>query len=151
MSKKAKDDSERAAWLRDKEDTWLKYNPKIKPLRDKLLSIGGDFVVPMREPDLKELLERGRLFSTDGIRLHEMRYKCHVNVARLYHFSFKGEKIATGWGLSDDGLWRQHSWLVTSDGKIVETTVLRLMYYGVELTEEESQFFYVREVVLKKS
>lgn len=147
---KAKDDPKRAEWLRNIERRWLKDNPKIKPLRDKLLSIGGDFVVPMREPDLKELLERGRLFSTDNIRLHEMRYKCHVNVARLYHFSFKGEKIATGWALSDDGLWRQHSWLMTSDGKIVETTEVRLTYYGVELTEEESHFFYVREVILKK-
>jgi hypothetical protein len=38
--------------------------------------------------------------------------------------------IATGYALSDDGLWRQHSWDVLRDG-ILETTKARQKYFGI--------------------
>ena len=48
----------------------------------------------------------------------------------------------TGYALSDDGLWRQHSWLIAKPGRrwtVIETTCRRLLYYGVVLTEEEAR------------
>lgn len=41
--------------------------------------------------------------------------------------------IGTGYALSDDGLWRQHSWGLEADGVVVETTFERRSYVGIVL------------------
>lgn len=54
---------------------------------------------------------------------------CHENVAGL----LQRDELDSGWAgyaLSEDGLWRHHSW-GKRNGKIVETTVERLVYWGV--------------------
>lgn len=48
--------------------------------------------------------------------------------------------IATGYALSGDGLWRQHSWGVLRDG-IFETTETRLKYFGIVLQGERADYF----------
>lgn len=54
--------------------------------------------------------------------------------------------IATGYALSEDGLWRSHSWVIQPMKRTVrvwETTVKRVAYFGVVLTDEEcEQFWY---------
>ena len=50
----------------------------------------------------------------------------------------------TGYALSDDGLWRSHSWVVT-DEVLYETTVARELYFGIELEEEEALWFWLQE------
>src|SRR5262249_32204744 len=59
--------------------------------------------------------------------------RCHHNVAFRYLDNPFTYEIATGYGLTAaDGLWRQHSWLW--DGKrVLETTVVRDVYFGVVL------------------
>ena len=52
--------------------------------------------------------------------------------------------IATGYALSEDGLWRCHSWVVQPMARTVrvwETTVKRVAYFGVVLTSEECEDF----------
>ena len=66
---------------------------------------------------------------------------CHRNVAAVWtkkKFGIVG--IATGYALSDDGLWRQHSWGILRDG-VLETTEKRLKYFGVVLQGERADFF----------
>lgn len=46
--------------------------------------------------------------------------------------------------LSDDGMWRQHSWLVwhkARSNQIVETTVKRIVYYGFVMPYDMCQKF----------
>jgi hypothetical protein len=43
--------------------------------------------------------------------------------------------IGTGYALSEDGLWRQHSWGLREDGGVVETTSGREMYVGLRLPD----------------
>lgn len=123
---------------------------KLKPLIDRLLSIGGDFVlIPLREPDLEKLLKRGTLW--EGPPTHSMSMsmsQCHANVAELYG-NRQITAIATGYGLTHDPdgirLWRQHSWgvLIGTDDvpEVVETTEPRKLYYGAILTPEEAEEF----------
>ena len=54
----------------------------------------------------------------------------------------------TGYALSDDGMWRQHSWCICDAGEeyiedsiIIETTEKRLAYFGFIMDEEESEEF----------
>jgi hypothetical protein len=100
-----------------------------------LLRLGGNLLVapPKRDPDVAVLLESG--FLTGGpVTLKLMKSSsCHQNVAKLWkdrNFGIVG--IATGYALSKDGLWRQHSWGILRDG-ILETTEPRLKYFGIVL------------------
>jgi hypothetical protein len=89
------------------------------------------------------LLESG--FLTGGpIVLKAMKSSsCHQNVASLWRgrkFGIVG--IATGYALSEDGLWRQHSWGVLRDG-VLETTETRAKYFGIVLQGEKADHFAV--------
>ena len=90
-----------------------------------------------RAEDVTPLLERGQIWIPEP---HEIDYlegeptRCHDNVCEFWRDEPDRYVLATGYGLSDDGLWRPHSWLVEpqNDGppRIVETTVGRLAYFG---------------------
>lgn len=60
---------------------------------------------------------------------------CHNNCGKLY-FSDQSNRIFTGYALSADGLWRHHSWVLSKDDNIIETTELRLIYLGYDSTSE---------------
>lgn len=48
----------------------------------------------------------------------------------------------TGWALTkNDGMWRQHTWGLIN-GEIIETTTKRSKYFGVVLTNNESEKFH---------
>jgi hypothetical protein len=56
-----------------------------------------------------------------------------------------GIRIAFGYALAPDGLWRQHSWGVDAeDGRIVETTVRRVCYYGFVLNGVDTLLYLGR-------
>ena len=116
----------------------LKNHPELLSFRKKLLSLGGEEIVPRDEPDLSKIISRGKIFKEKAKLKIMSPISCHSNVAELYED--KGYKIATGWALSSDGLWRQHSWCI--DNKtIIETTKKRKKYFGFVLTDTESQEF----------
>jgi len=109
-----------------------------------LLRLGGGCIVaPPRVPDqdVPSLLEQGFLAS-GPIKLKVMKSSsCHQNVASVWNkknFGIVG--IATGYALTPDGLWRQHSWGILRDG-ILETTEPRLKYFGIMIKGEKADFF----------
>jgi hypothetical protein len=117
--------------------------PDLKRLKALLLRMGGDFLVapPKPDPDVPMLLESG--FLTGGpVKLKIMNASsCHQNVAAVW----KGRRfgivaVATGYALSEDGLWRQHSWGILRDG-VLETTVGRLKYFGILLQGAAADHF----------
>jgi hypothetical protein len=118
--------------------------PELKQLKTLLVRLGGDFIVaPPRTPDqdVSSLLELG--FVTSGpITLKVMKFSsCHQNVATIWtkrRFGVVG--IATGYALSEDGLWRQHSWGILREG-VLETTEARVKYFGIVLQGEKADFF----------
>lgn len=118
--------------------------PELKQLKALLLRLGGDMVVaPPTQPDqdIPRLLKEG--FLTSGpITLKVMKSSsCHQNVASVWTKRRLGiVGIATGYSLSEDGLWRQHSWGILRDG-ILETTESRLKYFGIVLQGEKADFF----------
>jgi hypothetical protein len=50
------------------------------------------------------------------------------------------DAITTGNALSNDRLWREHSRGVR-DGEPVETTVARLKYFGIVMTDDRATWF----------
>jgi len=119
-----------------------------------LLDFGGWTVVnPGREPDLEDILARGQLWpGEEAISVRGQRSQCHANSARHWARNMDDTLLVTGYALSDDGMWRQHTWCVTvgEDGpRIVETTEPRMAYFGFVLTAEEAVQFH--EDVLGKT
>jgi len=117
--------------------------PDLKRLKAMLLRFGGEYLVapPKPDQDLPMLLEQGFLIA-GPTKLKMMKSSsCHQNVACVWtkrRFGIVG--IATGYALSEDGLWRQHSWGILRDG-VLETTEVRLKYFGIVLQGERADFF----------
>ena len=114
----------------------------LRPLEKKLLSMGGSFaIVRPNETDAGRILAQGvRLSgrSAELVRLDMCR--CHGNSAKL-HLADPSFRIMTGYALSSDSIWRQHTWTIR-DGKVVETTEPRVLYFGFELApgDESNRF-----------
>jgi hypothetical protein len=117
--------------------------PELIKLKLLLLRLGGEFIVapPKFDPDLPKLLDGG--FVTGGqVTLKRMKSSlCHQNVAAVWRARRPSiVAIGTGYALSDDGLWRQHSWGVLREG-ILETTEERMKYFGIFLQGTEADHF----------
>lgn len=156
-------DPEWQAWI---DQTWWGRNykgalddeidPRMFALRDRLLSFGGAEVsMPIHDEDIADILEHGQLWWGDRAQYMKGRpSRCHENSALLYSANkarnhpespyHMNITIATGYALSKDGLWRQHSWCLKRTARsvaVVETTVKRLLYYGIAMTEEKAEQF----------
>jgi len=114
--------------------------------RAHLLSHGGHDVVPPIHPEtnLVELLLHAHVRPGDDARhAPGAPSDCHDNVLALLATGTTpcGLPVGTAWtgyALSDDGLWRQHSW-ADSDGTVIETTAPRTAYAGVPTSRRTSR------------
>jgi hypothetical protein len=111
-----------------------------RPLKRILLGIGGWSVcLPSREPDLEAIVSRGQRFPGEAELIEGEPCRCHANSAQL-SLELPGSRIVTGYALSDDGMWRQHSWVLVGE-RLVETTEHREQYFGVVLSDGEAEEF----------
>lgn len=120
---------------------------KMFVLRDRLLSFGGnEACLPIVEEDFDAIMQRGQLFYGKGSRMRRgLPSQCHYNSSLLWKANVGHCQIATGYALSEDGIWRQHSWVVqplTVKYRVWETTTPRVAYFGFVMTDEECQDFF---------
>ncbi len=138
---------EQLAFLDNRLAEHLQLQPEFATLVERLLAISGIRVVapPMPESDLTAILDRGREWDASSRLVRGMPSRCHQNVALLYTTNPRHLQIVTGYALSEDGLWRQHSWLHDASPRrrkrTIETTECRIRYFGVALDPEESRAF----------
>ncbi len=117
--------------------------PELKQLKSLLLKFGGDFIVapPRRDPDVPRLLQCGFLMSGPILFKPMKASMCHQNVSAIWAKRRKGlVGVATGYALSKDGLWRQHSWGVMRDG-VLESTEKRMKYFGLLMQDSAADHF----------
>jgi len=127
---------------------YFSEQPGLRKLVKKLLSYGGESVALVFEEDLNKILKRGVIL--DGSKSDMMKGEpgsCHTNSACLWRINRNAKSkalvIMTGWALSYDGVWRQHTWVYDKELKIpIETTEKRVAYFGFKLTDPESIKFY---------
>jgi len=136
-------DEDQRSLLRRRLRVAIAEQPEIRDLRALLLDIGGAELVAPPWPDcnVPELIRAG--FVMEGrVKLRIMeRSACHRNLSRLWGGKRNGlVGIGTGYALSGDGLWRQHSWGVGRRG-IVETTQARVKYFGRLLQGLDADLF----------
>lgn len=119
---------------------------KLFELKKKLLSLGGESVcLPVYEEDIVNILSRGQIWYGDKTDLMKGEpCHCHSNSCNLWENNKDKTRIVTGYALTPDGMWRQHSWLIhrrPRQNRVVETTVKRILYYGFVMTQEECEKF----------
>src|SRR5215469_10493746 len=117
--------------------------PELKRLKPLLLRFGGTFIVapPKADPDIPMLLESGFLMNGPVTTRRMRASQCHQNVAAIWKTRKpKIVAVATGYALSEDGLWRQHSWGILREG-VLETTEERVKYFGILLRSAEGDHF----------
>jgi hypothetical protein len=107
-----------------------------------VLAYGGEHVVPPMPPDMliDVLRTHGRLWSVPARYVPGSASECHRNAVGLWR-SGQAVGLGTGYALSDDALWREHSWAVADDGALIETTEARTAYFGIELRHDDADKF----------
>ena len=133
---------------RQTQFTWIAIDPKsedfrgseiekpvpnfIKELCSHLIEIGGKVVVVEfhESPEFcKALVQFGEIVSSDHLELFKGENReCHTNSAILWSQNKEEYFLVTGFALSEDEVWRRHSWVKTKDGKLIETTIRREKY-----------------------
>ena len=126
---------------------WEKFNR----LHNLLLRIGGcETCFPDIEEDLDKILLRGRFWPGKSKMMRGTPNRCHANACDLWerNHSQHDMRICTGYTLSSDGCWRQHSWLrheydtpTQHRARTIETTEKRIAYFGFEMTVCEAEEF----------
>jgi hypothetical protein len=109
-----------------------------------LLAFGGWAVCqPALDDDLDRVLSRGVLLDgRNAARAIGRQSQCHLNAAQMWLGSPAACGIMTGYGLSSDGMWREHSWIAGVLGggtpRLAETTERRVAYFGFLRTPHEA-------------
>ena len=139
-------------WAVGYEGSYDKVDKRMLTLRDKLLSIGGcEACLAFYEEDLEDILEYGQVWDNLPVKRMKGRpSRCHANSANLWFNNRNAYKdghtviICTGYALTEDGVWRQHSWLVHAKPRsnmLIETTVPRIAYFGFGMTYDQASEF----------
>jgi hypothetical protein len=108
-------------------------------LSQTLTKFGGKAVVSGAETlEMLELLnERAEMEQPRSVRVQAMEAgQGRRNALMCWARSLGTEKMISGYALSVDGVWRQHSWARDERG-IIETTEVRVAYFGAERSFEE--------------
>lgn len=150
MSEDWKQNCKENFWFQNTIEEATKLHPKMDSrlflLKKRLLDFAGDAVcLPAYEPDLENILEYGQFWlGYNAERKPGENCHCHSNSARLWEVNRDKTVICTGYALSADGMWRQHSWLIHTkprSNRVVETTRPRILYYGFAMTPEMCEEF----------
>jgi len=113
--------------------------PALADLRALLLSMGGELVVDWNlgetaEPVTSAIMTLGMLWPTIGRKtMPGDRNNCHESAKKHEQRYPRRYRAITGFALSTDGLWRQHSWTFDfKDGRIADTIhgSANRMYFG---------------------
>jgi hypothetical protein len=123
---------------------WAEENREaIATLKAKLFAIGGNEISPQPCPFVSEIASHGVLVELP-VKLRPMAgNRCHHNVSSLWEQRQKRSRlraIATGYVLNEDGMWRWHTWGIAAT-HILETTVVRLQYFGILMDAEYADAF----------
>jgi hypothetical protein len=124
---------------------------------EKLLQHGGEAAQrPTCDPQIGSVLDRGFLFNGRQVRVQGTPNACHANAAEVWMRHEGAMGLCTGYALTKEGIWLQHSWCVTTgdQGKklILETTAVDWeKHFGCVLDEQQSFVFAMANIPREKT
>jgi hypothetical protein len=124
----------------ERNENHLRYHstqtPEWEILSHRLKAIGGTVVSAAFEEDIHLILRHGKTWvplQKDIILRRGEAIRCHDNSV-LFQAAHPHLHVCTGYALSNDGIWRSHSWCFEQRTcSIIETTVKRVAYHGAIL------------------
>lgn len=116
-------------------NTQLVANPNDQKEVDNMLLSLNDILI--RIPNKTNLIIRKMAIG-----------QCHDNSFRLL-LRDNIKEMHSGYALSNDGLWRHHSWCIDKDDNIIETTSERLVYVTCTITDKVSMMKEVQQYFIK--
>lgn len=125
-------------------------------MAERLLQMGGvDAVQPDGDTQIAKVLERGLLHEGKVVRLLGEPNQCHANASQVWIKSDGDALLCTGYALTENQSWLQHSWCVATvedHGQVIlETTDPDWKkYFNVVLDEEESFVFAIANIKPKE-
>lgn len=145
--------SEWLRWLDENTEEKLEQmSPKQRKLHHKLLNVllrakGHHVLIPPGgEPDIEAIATYGFFVELPPNRMRLVPGEpsnCHGNAAHVWETDPDRYSIMTGYALSKDGLWRQHSWTMDNvEEQLVDSHERRLLYFGVEIPEEAAPHWH---------
>jgi hypothetical protein len=112
--------------------------PAWEILGHRLKAIGGTVVCATFEEDIQLILRYGKTWvplQKDIVLRHGEAIRCHDNSIWLQEAN-PHLHVCTGYALSNDGIWRSHSWCFEPQTyRIIETTEKRVAYHGAILVK----------------
>ena len=119
--------------------SWFKQaDYTIEDLKSKLLELGGErfqvdsfLVGEISSQELPDLMTQGSVRQGNVEMCQGEPIRCHENAAHMVLEGGEGWVLWTGLALSDDGIWRVHSWAENPEGSLIETTEPRDIYFGI--------------------
>lgn len=107
-------------------------NGEYEILKHLLLGFGGVAVIlPGVIDNYDKLVQDGEFRNDEAKKVGGIGGKCHTNSEKLAS-SQPHYKHMYGFALSDDEVWREHSWVWnTKADEILETTESRIGYFGI--------------------
>ncbi len=124
-------------------DAVYRWQPEMKHLCSKLLSIGGQEVdfASLPDRDLPILLSLGERFTGTTVRVVRQGGSSYRNVAHLWlERTTSIIAIGMGYALASNRIWYPHAWGI-EDEALLETTEIQIDYYGRYITENEASTF----------
>lgn len=138
-------DTKRIQWLKSQQ--WYteehdKLNIKLTNLIPKTQIVAHS----NQHIPIEFILTHGQIIDLPVIDYSMENSRCHDNCDKLY-LQNDIVNVYSGFALSDDGLWRTHSWGYDTDDEhnstisefIVETTEPRLLYFGVKIYQDKNK------------
>lgn len=125
------------------DDAHPGYARAFRALEAAMCRHGGHaaVVAPWAYLHLEEQLTRSALRQGTVEYWDGAPSECHANAARRWVRSSGADAIVTGFALSTDGLWREHSWNETGaeDARVIlESTCARVAYFGMVCDDGEA-------------
>lgn len=121
--------------------------PQWEILGRRLKAIGGAVVCATFEEDIQLILRHGKTWvplQKDIILRRGEAIRCHDNSV-LLQAAHPHLHVCTGYALSNDGIWRSHSWCFEQQTcSIIETTVKRVAYHGAILVRGRGRGLHSR-------
>ena len=123
--------------------TFIVQRHLFELLRVRLLALGGArLVIPEApDPELPALTGEAALVfdGQDAVWRPGAPRECHRNTVALWQR--REAEILTGYALSPDRAWVQHTWGLTKAGSLIETTMPFEKYLGVCLSGDSALEF----------
>ena len=119
----------------------------LKDITSCLLQYGGARIAQL-DPAWDDSILNGDLRPKDKAleKLDGRTSRCHGNSSGFWLVFWPSYHLYTRYALSDDGIWRRHSWL-EADMRIIESTISRDAYFGVELSGQDLFRFVMCDVL----